>query len=483
MSVAKGSYGSITNGSGRKDDIDGDELILGIDHYDILEFLHRQEVLQDSLSKLASYIKPRANGTRDFQGAAEVEAVATLEKAQSSSVYIGSVSKVLAEKISADRSPPTCKSTAKAKKVFSMPELLEHILGYLSSREKLNAMRVQRTWFNTVNDSVILMRSLGLALRQDSFYSSPFFRTFTVNERRSSHLASEDILGYEPESIPGGNYYNTMLYQYGNEPFWRSAATPQRVIHQKAKVEIEVNHCSPSWSTRTGSRVKSMAICSPPIKALGVDVECLYCRQLRDANEDEDFIHHQETRHITSDSDLGFTVGDLENNTADIATEHPRCDMLSISYTGDISICGDDPLVKEQHRKIEAEEAEKAAVFEYLRPDYRYVPCRHDRLESGGGGRDYRVDRAEYLERIQDAESGDGDEDGSRIGEFGDRDAPACGTVGPTLNYDDEDIEMADGVDDYNFENEMEESDSDSECGDPDAPPSRWNRRFVLDYD
>jgi hypothetical protein len=97
--------------------------------------------------------------------------------------------------------PPTEASAAKANKVFSTPELLETImLSGLDTRDKLQAMRVQRSWRNTVNGSRKLRRSLGLALFDDYFYYSPFHKLPRCDSE-DQHLDQSNAIHCH---LPGG---------------------------------------------------------------------------------------------------------------------------------------------------------------------------------------------------------------------------------------------------------------------------------------
>ena len=71
---------------------------------------------------------------------------------------------------------PTASSAVKAQDVFDTPELLEEILLYLDTKEKLSAMEVQRVWRNTILGSPGLKHALGLEIDEKAkLFDSPFF--------------------------------------------------------------------------------------------------------------------------------------------------------------------------------------------------------------------------------------------------------------------------------------------------------------------
>lgn len=272
LSFQTGSYGELRS-IGKRNRSDSPRPF-ELDHYETLELLHSQSVLQDSLKELRSYIESRADDSQDSP--ATLAAKTALHNAQTSNAHIGEFLDQVADLTPPHQRPPTAQSTTKANQVFATPGLMEEILGYLSIGDKLDAMRVQRTWCNTVNDSIKLKRSLGLAAHQDLFYSSPF-STLSNTKPVRYHFECGDA---RDRRMPGAYYRDQPSLPDGyfsdsdsdSEERSNSDSVDDGVIFRCININIEVN--SIRKGIRLGSRVRSMAICNPPLKSLLVLEVC-----------------------------------------------------------------------------------------------------------------------------------------------------------------------------------------------------------------
>lgn len=322
-------------------------------HDSTFELLDRQRVLKKHLAAIASYLESCTIGDNTI---AALDVLQAMKDAQSHSAHIGRFLHQMASPIPSHEQIRTSKSTAKTIQVLSIPELLEKILGFLTTPEKLKAMRVQRTWFNTICGSIHLMRSLGLAHSLDGFYYSVFSKQFVVHDGRP---------GATNRTCPWVESYMQPLKTYRERPVWSSGASLQRRgtadtppvvdIYRRLGLFIEARD-SPGLANQLGSRVRAMAICTPPIYSLLVRHFCAGYHMHKDKEGKCGTLN--ETSHVRSESAFGFTVGEVVDLSKKLLADHRLCRNGFLTFYGTISLMDDDPLVKEQLRRAEREKQE-----------------------------------------------------------------------------------------------------------------------------
>ncbi|SMR58259.1 unnamed protein product [Zymoseptoria tritici ST99CH_1E4] len=228
-----------------------------------------------------------------------------------------------------------------AQKVFGTGELLEETLSYLDPADILNAMIVQRHWRDSIEGSIKLKRLLGLAPGGNLFYS-PFYgssveynhNTASIVERplkaardfQHSYVGNrlrKDLTAYFPELDP------TLF----NVTFKFSAVARSDPVDYVESPEPLLQN--------PGSRIRDMAICTPPLKNVSVSLECWDCIYQIDRDS------HDSYRPITSSSVRGVTIGDMADAALSLArTKHRKCPARYFYFGGSVDVEPEDPIVK-----------------------------------------------------------------------------------------------------------------------------------------
>ncbi|KAF7196589.1 hypothetical protein HII31_01959 [Pseudocercospora fuligena] len=231
--------------------------------------------------------------------------------------------------------PATDASAAKAQEVFSTPELMEEILTYLPTDEKLSAMEVQRYWRDTVNGSVKLKRLLGLLPMEKNpthFYSAFSSRYHDTDKFPSGHF--EEIYPY----CRSGNCYDDP----DEEPDENENPEP-------VEETIELDICSfIRQSHGFGTRVRQMLLCSgPPLTQMQATMfdPCMTTQTRPSVYTD--------LGTISSDSSLGFTVGELLDTLAVLRKKHAKCidepyDHTHFKLRASLTLDYEDPIMVER---------------------------------------------------------------------------------------------------------------------------------------
>ncbi|PPJ49662.1 hypothetical protein CBER1_02207 [Cercospora berteroae] len=284
--------------------------------------------------------------------------------------------------------PPLLRPTsgAAALKVFQTPELLEQILTYLPTREKLNCMLVQRRWYDTILGSTKLKRLLGLESSIDRFYYSPFsdpyhYNTdgFTDKMLPSGQDFSDDQheeFEWEHLTENGCNYDQALEYDisevYLHGEFWleEGPGSPKRIF---------------------GSRVGDMRISSSPVFVVRVSTSFSCSSSYADPELRGDAIE------IQAHSPGGFTVRSLHDALTELLEQHKNCDWLArdqrfcgyASWDATFHLREDDPLYIERRarkarclqERAEYERKEKERLEEEAREEY-WAECERRMAES-----------------------------------------------------------------------------------------------------
>lgn len=271
-----------------------------------LELLQDQRDLEATLLESARYTNPDS---------------AAGEKLRASMSRITAHIKRLYQTIPAHKRPPTAESAVKAQEVFSTPELLEHIMCYFSTYDKLSSMAVQRCWRDTLNGSVKLKRLLGLEPfdKNTGFFYSPF-ATPCVN----------DIDYRDKDNIPGGQLSASQDGIVG----WG--------VRGRTEIDVRLDYYEEGSSrVACGSRVREMRICNGlPLRRMEVWGHCMAC------HVDEMSTSRSKEPEIIASSPLGFTVGELADKAAETWKTHRNCAKFGeFSFGTRLTLHHDDPIM------------------------------------------------------------------------------------------------------------------------------------------
>lgn len=150
----------------------------------------------------------------------------------------------------------TPRTSALADKVFGMPELAEYILTFVSVPDLLRLYRVNKTFYNTIEGSGLLQRRLGLRADPTAHLALP-----------SEHLV------YHSEGVD----MNEMFYSSGH------LSDDAHTIPDQNRMPVKINVCTYSCHSKGGDEIKlrklgercqKMLITQPPIKEMGVYMQC-----------------------------------------------------------------------------------------------------------------------------------------------------------------------------------------------------------------
>lgn len=242
----------------------------------------------------------------------------------SSSPFIGLAAQIADAVPIAHR--PSARSAVKAQEVFNITEMLERILSYLPTTDKLAAMQVQRIWRDTVEGSVKLKRALGLAPRNDRNYYSPFSKLFY------EHTPSDS------RRMPAGITFDDRFQSLSSyRPSKSSTRHPiSGPIHGALPVDIRFTG---AIYTDIATRIGAMLICNPPIHSLQVYSKCRACKRAGK-------MFFTSKKIIYPDSREGFTVKQLLECDREIRREACTCGKADIGFAGIIEVMNNDMAFK-----------------------------------------------------------------------------------------------------------------------------------------
>lgn len=240
---------------------------------------------------------------------------------------------------------PTASSAEKARQVFSVTELLEHILLEGHPMDVLNFASVNRRAYDIVAGSSVLQRHMNLLpeVHARCFFTYPklgFTCTMEPKPHGSSLFGGTGIFGTGTSTSDTVVVYATF--------------TPEKL------------------PLRLGRRVRDMFICQPPIHEMRATVSC--------CNPDKHRSLFQ-TTHPVSDgmnlphpiySETGITVGDIYDACCALIKEHRLCPAaeahqldeegfvkVNPTFRATVQLREDDPFILVQR---EQEEIQKAVM-------------------------------------------------------------------------------------------------------------------------
>lgn len=240
---------------------------------------------------------------------------------------------------------------AAAEKVFKTPELLEEILIHLPTRTKLNCMAVQRRWYDAVNDSVRLRRSLGLEPSTNPFYYTAFDDTWCLGRK-----------GRLDSSFP----YNWLLeeedhpYPANQDRDWADEEV-RLSQYDASKVLLRGTFLVSHANLRTfGSRVRAMRIASPAIRDLEVSFSCCSGWGGCNAHHTPEVLHAPTPEGFTAGSLHEAVTGYFEKHQASCDWTNCRPSSVPIHVFITIYLHEDDPIYIER-REAKAKRLEWCA--------------------------------------------------------------------------------------------------------------------------
>lgn len=220
---------------------------------------------------------------------------------------------------------PSETSPRAAEHVFSIPELAEMILTYLSARDVFNATRATKAFANCLETSAKLETILGLRLGTNSFWKTYFSKRPAVGKNRGPGLAGISC-EFTYRALPGGRL--------------------EEEINVYGRVYLgNISRRNAESVPHIGTRIRAMLICQPPIYEVKMIPSC--CGTL-------------EHRCTTLQSKVGITVDDLLKSEEALYQEHYLCPFASgplhdsktgevdffMRFTGTLTLRADDPLFR-----------------------------------------------------------------------------------------------------------------------------------------
>lgn len=321
------------------------------DHLDGLSAEDALESLQRRFDSLAALLTPQVSETDSVKS--------LLQGAKDDIAAQKNSNAILLRRLPTQYRVP--RSGQLANKVFAMPELLEHILSFTSVPDLLRLYRVNHVFYNTIEGSTTLQRRLGMQPNPSAHLEQP-----------AEHLV------YHPEGMD-------MTETYYCSP---SLPSDQNTQLEPNAVPIKINVCT--WgalgrgSTEKlelrplGERCRKLLITQPPIKEMGVYMQCCTpsYRPYRDRQPDPPI--------EVLKSETGITVHQIWEAVAKAQKEHRLCPnadvydhdsegfvQLRMSIEGYLTLKDDDPaLVSRQKRRKEfdAEDDEVRSKEAKFRP-------------------------------------------------------------------------------------------------------------------
>ncbi|GIZ43167.1 hypothetical protein CKM354_000640500 [Cercospora kikuchii] len=285
-----------------------------MDFEDVRKLRDDHDTIEASLSKLRLELVD--------SGTASLEALSLLEEIQIASARTQQLSHNLSDLVPL---PLRCsdKSAQAAEQVFNIPELLEEIFTHLKLDEILVAMRVKKSWLNTIQGSNKLLRWLGLVSPIDGFFDCPFLGPGC------------DGKGHDRWFAPA-------------EGQWYRLSTPRFMEFRKAGTWSDRRICwHPEWIPtdaleeywETANMVEFNISCEPSLgRAPGAPEE-----------SGESVVRGTETK--------GMSVGDVVQYTNEIlrTTGHNKktCTNATVQYHACVKLLDNDPITVKRRKAIE----------------------------------------------------------------------------------------------------------------------------------
>ncbi|PPJ49672.1 hypothetical protein CBER1_02184 [Cercospora berteroae] len=281
-------------------------------------------------------------------GTISLEALSLLDQIQNASARTQKLSHDLSELVPL---PLRCseKSAQLAERLSNIPELLEEILTHLKLDEILVAMRVKKSWLNTIQGSNKLLRWLGLASPIDGFFDCPFLgpgcdgkchdRWFAPAEGQWYRLTTPRFMEFRkagPWSDRRICWHPEWIPTDALEEYWETANTIEFTIC-----------CEPSLGRAPGARMAAMQICYPHVRQLSYTIICSCGLEAETSGE----------LAIEANEARGMSVGDVAQHTNDILRTigHTKklCTKATVQYHASITLLDDDPITVKRRKAIE----------------------------------------------------------------------------------------------------------------------------------
>lgn len=285
---------------------------------DLLEIMKSQLLLFDTLEEISLESSSKYNGDERL--------TALVKDARRGE---GAVHDYISKVYGSDPllTAPSHNSAAKAQETFNIPELMEMILGYLSTQDLLLAMEVNKSFA----DSVLSSNKLQIKLCLKAATNTDWFTDFQYGGLgRQGPFSFSCRVDWEDHHL-------------------RPAPERESEVHIKAQFHIArrwYGQGLPDKSARLpllGSRCRAMLICQPPIKEIIARPSC--CQGMGSRNQElqalEDEIHPPPESVIVR-SETGLTVGDLLDVTDSLMRSHSACpyapDWQHHPNTGEVKV-------------------------------------------------------------------------------------------------------------------------------------------------
>lgn len=354
---------------------------------------------------------------------------------------------------------PSARSAQIAEKVFGTAELLEEVLTYLPLDQILSAMRVQRSWCNTVIGSIKLQRMLGLAAPSHGFFDSPFSHR---PNRQYSYQGEENII--PGVSLPNFmSFEDTDLWNGWNEwtISYTSASEMAQLKEEASFIDLQIL-CRPSLGRAPGARMAAIRLCYPQLSELSILIECPCGAKIGNYGTWQPL-----TR--ANDAD-GMTVGELASCINEVlrSTGHVKkeCVYARVRFLARVKLSDTDPITLHRREVIDmVEPTKKSEDWHDLR--YRFATDVSFESRSGyfGACNHTDYDGTTYI-----------DDDDVEDSTYEDKEAGAVGEIdGHEVVEEEDDAVFMDGEDD---DLSVDEGD-DGEYEDED---DRWYQEVEADW-
>ncbi|KAK6395091.1 hypothetical protein LTR65_001280 [Meristemomyces frigidus] len=253
--------------------------------------------------------------------------------------------------------PATASSAAKACEVFAIPELLEHIMLSVHPLDVLKVMQLNHSAYNTIANSMRLLRHMNLLPNEQSAFRS-FFACARTGFTCVTNGEGDAISRALSSAVPG------------------RAERPVSIFTVCAAFKSQT-------PPRLGPRVRSMLICQPPVHEMRIVLTCC------NANKSQTQLNFPTYTIYTPDhameipqpirSATGITVGDIHDATCAMVMAHRLCPAaephehdergyvkVDPKFETTIRLREADPLLqaRRQREREDAREAQRSATID-----------------------------------------------------------------------------------------------------------------------
>nr|POF12738.1 hypothetical protein CFP56_09890 [Quercus suber] len=184
---------------------------------------------------------------------------------------------------------PSEASALVSRRVFAIPELMEHVLSYLEPAELLVAQRMNQSANLAVRSSFRLQRQLHLRCDRSRYFSTVF----------------------QKDNFPGLSVDVRKTQVNGVDWFWDQQTSSSSDESSRARLTIRFD--GNTALLRAGKRCRSILVCQPALKSLNVQPTCCFA----------DYIVAPAARLASTGG--GVTVGDLFDAVETARKEHRSC--------------------------------------------------------------------------------------------------------------------------------------------------------------